>query len=46
MPAGCCFSGTARVYHQLYRGELSREHQYRRISDVLTGLAQGGERDA
>ena len=35
-----------RVYHQLYRGEFSRERQYRRISDVLTGLTQGGEQDA
>lgn len=40
------FLRDGRVYHQLYRGELSRERQYRRISDVLTGLVQGGERDA
>ena len=28
------------------QGEFSRERQYRRISDVLTGLTQGGEQDA
>lgn len=32
-----------RVYHQLYRGSESREAQFRRISDTLTVLTQGGE---
>lgn len=31
------------VYHQLYRGGESQESRFRRISDTLTVLAQGGE---
>ena len=40
------FLRDGRVYHQLFREGESREHQVRRISDVLTGLTQGGEQDA
>ena len=35
-----------RVYHQLYRGGASYEAQFRRISDTLTVLTQGGEAHA
>ena len=35
-----------QVYHQLYRGEESQEAQFRRISDTLTVLSQGGEAHA
>ena len=34
------------VYHQLYRGSETQETQFRRISDTLTVLTQGGERHA
>ena len=34
------------VYHQLYRGSETQEAQFRRISDTLTVLTQGGERHA
>ena len=37
------FLRAGRVYHQLYRGSESREAQFRRISDTLTVLTQGGE---
>ena len=40
------FLRDGEVYHQLYRGENSQEEQFRRISDTLTVLAQGGEADA
>lgn len=32
------------VYHQLYRGEHSREEMYQMITNVLTAMATGGER--
>lgn len=32
------------VFHQLYRGALSSEEMYQRISDTLTVLATGGKR--
>ena len=37
------FLRDGQVYHQLYRGEESQEAQFRRISDTLTVLSQGGE---
>ena len=37
------FLRDGKVYHQLYRGEEKPEEQFRRISDTLTVLAQGGE---
>ena len=40
------FLRDGEVYHQLYRGGESRETQFRRISDTLTVLAQGGEANA
>ena len=40
------FLRDGRVYHQLYRGGESQEAQFRRISDTLTVLAQGGESHA
>ena len=40
------FLRDGRVYHQLYRGGESYETQFRRISDTLTVLAQGGETHA
>lgn len=36
------FLRDGEVYHQLYRGSESRESQFRRISDTLTVLAEGG----
>ena len=36
------FLRDGRVYHQLERGGESRERQFRRISDTLTQLTQGG----
>ena len=40
------FLRDGRVYHQLYRGGETQEPQFRRISDTLTVLAQGGESHA
>ena len=40
------FLRDGRVYHQLYRGGETLEAQFRRISDTLTVLAQGGETHA
>ena len=37
------FLRDGEVYHQLYRGAESREALFRRISDTLTVLTQGGE---
>ena len=37
------FIKDGEVFHQLYRGNESREAQFRRISDTLTVLTQGGE---
>ena len=36
------FLRDGEVYHQIYRGGESRESQFRRISDTLTVLAEGG----
>ena len=36
------FLRDGEVYHQLYRGAESRETMFRRISDTLTILAEGG----
>lgn len=38
------FIRDGEVYHQLYRGEMTDEQFYQRISDTLTILATGGER--
>lgn len=38
------FIRDGEVFHQLYRGEHSREQFYQKISDTLTMLATGGDR--
>ena len=38
------FIRDGEVYHQLYRGKASRESSYEKITDTLTVLATGGER--
>lgn len=37
------FIKDGEVFHQLYRGNLSNEQMYQKISDTLTILATGGE---
>ena len=39
------FIKDGEVFHQLYRGFLGRDEMYQKISDTLTILATGGERD-
>lgn len=36
------FIKDGEVFHQLYRGNLSNEQMYQKISDTLTVLATGG----
>ena len=38
------FIKDGEIYHQLYRGNLSNEEMYKKISDTLTVLLSGGER--
>lgn len=38
------FIKDGEVFHQLYRGDMSREMMYQRISDTLTLLTTGGDR--
>lgn len=38
------FIKDGEVYHQLYKGNLSNEEMYQKISDTLTVLATGGDR--
>ena len=38
------FIKDGEVFHQLYRGEMSREAMFTRISDTLTLLTTGGDR--
>ena len=40
------FIKDGRVFHQIYRGASTNEQMYQKISDTLTVLAKGGERDA
>lgn len=40
------FIRDGEVYHQLYRGNLTTEAMYAKISDVLTALTTGGETHA
>jgi len=40
------FLRDGEVFHQLYRGALTAEEQFAKISDTLTVIAQGGECDA
>ena len=39
------FIKDGEVFHQLYRGNLTNEEMYHKISDTLTILATGGERN-
>ena len=38
------FIKDGEVFHQLYRGNLTSEQMYQKISDTLTILATGGEK--
>ena len=38
------FIKDGKVFHQLYRGNLTDEQMYQKISDTLTVLEAGGER--
>ena len=38
------FIKDGEVFHQLYRGSLTNEEMYQKISDTLTVLTTGGER--
>lgn len=38
------FIKDGEVFHQLYRGSLTNEQLYQKISDTLTVLATGGEK--
>ena len=38
------FIKDGEVFHQLYRGDSTRDQLYQKISDTLTMLATGGER--
>ena len=40
------FLRDGEVFHQLYRGTQTDEELYQRISDTLTAIATGGERNA
>ena len=40
------FIKDGQVFHQLYRGNSSIEEQYHKITDTLTILTTGGEKDA
>lgn len=37
------FIKDGEVFHQLYRGNLSNEQMYQKISDTLTVLEAGGD---
>ncbi len=39
------FIKDGEVFHQIYRGENTKEEFYQKISDTLTVLATGGERN-
>lgn len=40
------FIKDGELYHQIYRGDMKNEQLYQKISDTLTMLATGGERNA
>ena len=42
---GNVFIKDGKVFHQLYRGNLTNEEMYERISDTLKILTTGGEED-
>lgn len=37
------FIKDGEIYHQLYRGNLSNDEMYKKISNTLTVLLSGGE---
>ena len=37
------FIKDGEVYHQIYRGDQTKEQMYQKISDTLTMLQTGGE---
>ena len=37
------FIKDGEIFHQLYRGKMTNEELYRKISDTLTMLSRGGE---
>ena len=37
------FIKDGEIYHQLYRGNLTNDEMYKRISDTLTVLLSGGD---
>lgn len=39
------FIKDGEVFHQLYRGSMSKDELYQKISDTLTMIATGGDRD-
>ncbi len=40
------FIKDGKVFHQLYRGNLTKAQMYQKISDTLTALTTGGDRNA
>ncbi len=38
------FIRDGEVFHQVYRGQMTDEQLYQKISDTLTMLATGGDR--
>lgn len=39
------FIKDGEIYHQLYKGNLTNEEMYKKISDTLTILLAGGGKD-
>ena len=39
------FVKDGKVFHQLYRGTMSNNEMYERISDTLTVLSTGGDKN-
>ena len=39
------FIKDGEIFHQIYRGNSTNEQMYQKISDTLTLLATGGEKD-
>ncbi|MGL4572849.1 MAG: ABC transporter ATP-binding protein [Clostridium sp.] len=39
------FIKDGEVFHQIYKGDMTNEEMYQKISDTLTIIATGGERD-
>ena len=43
MQAGFFFIKDGEVFHQIYKGNMTNEEMYSKISDTLTILATGGD---